>query len=387
LFADVCISCCSFKSDITNIGFTRGFFKIDGRMLDNNFACTIMVFLYYYEERRKKVGSRQSRYKILNYQIEKQIYKMICSYISGRLGNQLFEYAYARALLCLRDKNERLMFNFNLVRSAGEQGVGFDDSLKDFCVLPYLETNKDIIFKYGSVLQCFVYTLFKIDQIFLKLLNKKRWFAAFRHLGILFQDYTDNSIAIRNSREKNIFCYGKYENPKYFNDIRPILLQEFTPKSAPLLANKKLYTIIESTNSVCISIRRGDFLSDKFRDRFLVCDKDYFIAAMAEMKRHVAQPTFVFFSDDIEWVKENIHPDVPCYYESGKDPVWEKLRLMYSCKHFIISNSTFSWWTQYLSRNENKVVISPDRWSNDPERNKQVRLISDYFIKIPTNHN
>lgn len=39
--------------------------------------------------------------------------------------------------------------------------------------------------------------------------------------------------------------------------------------------------------------------------------------------------------------------------------------MMYSCKHFIISNSTFSWWAQYLSRNNEKIVVSPDRWFNN----------------------
>ena len=98
------------------------------------------------------------------------------------------------------------------------------------------------------------------------------------------------------------------------------------------------------------------------------------------MKEKLENPTFIFFSDDINWVKENIKiGECVCYYERGVDPVWEKLRLMYSCKHFIISNSSFSWWAQYLSRNENKIVISPNRWYND---GRTADLLDESFIKI-----
>ena len=160
-------------------------------------------------------------------------------------------------------------------------------------------------------------------------------------------------------------------------------MEEFTPKQPPRSENEALYNIINSTNSICVSIRRGDYLYDEFKSKFFVCDKSYFDHAIKMANELISNPVFIFFSDDIEWVKENIKIDAPSYYESGNDPVWEKLRLMYSCKHFIISNSTFSWWAQYLSRNtNNKIVISPDHWFN--VKNAPLSpLIANEFIKIP----
>lgn len=81
------------------------------------------------------------------------------------------------------------------------------------------------------------------------------------------------------------------------------------------------------------------------------------------MQKKVNNPVFIFFSDDIEWCKGNFSSiKYELYFESGKDTLAEKISLMSSCKHFIISNSTFSWWAQWLGQNEKKIVISPKHW-------------------------
>lgn len=160
---------------------------------------------------------------------------------------------------------------------------------------------------------------------------------------------------------------GHFESAQYFNSIRNVLINEFTPIHDKLPSNYDLYNKIESTESVCVSMRRGDFLSDSnIKNAAFVCDICYFFNGIETMKKKVKNPVFFIFSDDIGWVKEKVKfgADTIIYFENGDDPLWEKMRLMYSCKHFVISNSTFSWWAQYLSRNDNKIVIAPSRWRN-----------------------
>lgn len=159
---------------------------------------------------------------------------------------------------------------------------------------------------------------------------------------------------------------GCFEDAIYFDDIRDILLSEFAPKKPMLEKNKKMVQDIQKTNSVCLSVRRGDFESNADVKRLQsVCDRKYFEVAIEAIKKNIENPVFFMFSDDIEWVKNNIRTECVTYYEDETDLVREKLRLMSACKHFIVSNSTFSWWIQYLSVNENKVVVSPSRWFNN----------------------
>lgn len=301
---------------------------------------------------------------------------------AGRLGNQLFRYAAARAMQIARGGKEKIVAGMTNYE-AHQYKDGFVDELVNFNIAGFKRVNQPIVSFYPLRNKIIYRLLIQIPKLRQQPWRsfEANWAKTFNKVGIQFthDGYYDFSIP----KTKDVFMDGNFQDIKYFNGIKDILFKEFTPKRPEKEENKELYKAIRNTNSICISIRRGDFLSSEFKGDFFVCGKDYFLKAMDEIKKHVENPTFIFFSDDIDWVRQNIKVDVPCCYESGSDPVWEKLRLMYSCKHFIISNSSFSWWAQYLGRHPNKVVISPDHWYNNKDINATCKMIQPEFIKIP----
>lgn len=313
---------------------------------------------------------------------------IIAKSILGRLGNQMFQYAYCKAIK--EAVGGSLAFSFEKVfcqKEVDKNTYGFEDSLSFFNVDKYELYNGDALSHYSNKLQVFIYR--SAHYIKRRWFKHKSWQLFFSRIGLHYYNDKSNDFYkdidyLKNKSifPKLIYCYDFLEVPERFDSIRPILLNDFTPKQPRLESNKELYKIIETNNSVCISIRRGDYLSPKYADRFYICDETYIKRAIDKVKLLIDKPVLVFFSDDIKWVRNTIKTELPSYYESGKDPIWEKLRLMYSCKHFVISNSTFSWWAQYLSRNKNKIVISPDHWTNDDTKDAK-HLISDDFIAIP----
>ena len=204
-------------------------------------------------------------------------------------------------------------------------------------------------------------------------LNKYNLF--FLELG-----YYNYDLSHLNST-KVIYVCGCFECSKYFNEVRKDIQKEFTPIKPIKEKNISLMNIIASSNSVCVTVRRGDFVTNKKNsEMYNICDKEYFDLAIKKMISYLGNPTFIIFSDDVEWAKHNLNfQGFSFFSEDGLDSVDEKIRLMSACKHFIISNSTFSWWAQYLSTNQNKIVISPDRWYKNKINSD---LIEDEWIKI-----
>lgn len=298
---------------------------------------------------------------------------MIYTEMYGRLGNQFFRYAVSRALQLKYYPQDELIFNFEQVNEAGKLDQSFYNVLDDFNVCQYTVYQKrgKVIFNESNIKQkiCCVPYYMGMRKILPEQMKKQieyeqKWHTYLEHQGIYW--FRRGSWNLQGSHNKNKFISGGFEDPNYFKNIRKILLSELTPKYELLEKNKKMMQIINQNNSICLSVRRGDFENNmEVKKLQSVCDRQYFESAIRVIKEKIENPIFFMFSDDIEWVKNNIITGCTTYYEDGTDPVWEKLRLMSSCKHFIVSNSTFSWWTQYLSTNENKIVVSPSRWFNN----------------------
>lgn len=312
----------------------------------------------------------------------------------GRLGNQLFRYACARSLQL--KTGQGLLVSFNYVRqmySPEKQASidkGWENSLKYFNVSSYTEYVgcKRLLFVKPNILQCIVgcvyYMVAKNKRLKLsmrKLYDRQLpWMPLLDRFGLYC--FSNGYYKFRNYKAKDYYLDGAFECSKYFDDIRDVIITEFTPKEPPLENNKLLYEELESTESVCVTIRTYREVQGQKTtfNLYKVYDNDYYIRGMEYIKNIYPHAKFFICSDDIDYVRKNFDfSGFDVIYETGNDPVWEKLRLMYSCKHFVISNSSFSWWAQYLCRNNTKIVVAPKRWFNDEF---QGYLLEDWMIKL-----
>lgn len=292
---------------------------------------------------------------------------MIYTQMFGRCGNQLFRYAFTKKLEQLYA--EESFFNYHFINNISQKDSSFFDNLSEFQVHYNKIDEKAIIRKYGSIKQIVCYYSYRIlEKIFLERIskvkkyyfqNKLQWIMNYFGIYNLIQ----GDSVIRKSKEKNKFILGNYENKKYFDDIKEMLQTEIIPKKVNVECIEML-DCINNNESVCISIRRGDFLNKEFINSRYICTEDYFQKAIKIMRELIPDSYFCVFSDEIDWVRENFDFGEKVIFESGKNSISEKLYMMSLCKHFIISNSTFSWWAQYLAQNKEKIVISPDKWFN-----------------------
>jgi hypothetical protein len=172
--------------------------------------------------------------------------------------------------------------------------------------------------------------------------------------------------------DEDVYLEGFWQSEKYFRNVEDEIRERLKVITPPSIPNQQLISKIKSTDAVSVHIRRADYVTNAATLSFHgMCTMDYYLQAADIIKSKISQPVFFIFSDDIEWAKENINFNTEQYFAdiNNADTNYEDLRLMYSCSHHIIANSSFSWWGAWLNPSQKKTVIAPQKWYNNPEFN------------------
>jgi hypothetical protein len=262
---------------------------------------------------------------------------------SGRLGNQLFQYAACYSVA------KRL--NVDFVIPEKNINVIKQDGCFDF------SNNQWISYNF-RMYDCFELTAIKGDV----------------NISKTFQEPYFHYCEDFNNIQNNTSVEGYYQSERYFIDYKENILNEFTFK--PEIYNQALDIIkdFHYNEIVAVHIRRGDNVINPV---FPVISIDYIQEALNEFTDK--DYNFLIISDDINYCKE-IFPESDNIKFSDGFSDFIDLCLMSLADHNIISNSSFSWWGAYLNKNFNKKVIAPSNWFKDKNINTKDLIPNNWKI-------
>lgn len=296
--------------------------------------------------------------------------------ITGGLGNQMFQYAFALALKHRHPKEEVYIDtqHYHTIFFKKFRGInlhnGYElDKVFTGVRLPVAGFKQLIKVSYWIP----NYILSRIMRKVLPI-RKTEWVAPYS------MSYAFDARALENPTD----CYyeGYWQSIFYYSDIKETLMKAYM-HSKPNPYNAEMIRKIQSSNSVGIHVRRGDYLKTaSFKG---ICEVEYYKKAITELLKDGKKHEFYVFSNDIEWCKENLmgmmkeHEYVFVTENKGKNSCWDMFLMTY-CKDLIIANSSFSWWGAFLNKNVNR-VYAPYPWLN---RNCKLEVYDESWIKVNT---
>lgn len=260
--------------------------------------------------------------------------------LTGGLGNQLFQYATAFALANAAD-GELLI----------DERSFEDYKLRDLLVwklkISARPASRQELRRWGK------YAL-KISKIFKRPFFSSNW----------INEEKFGKTETINKKSEWTYLTGYFQNQDLFLDHKKSLRTQFTPKEEKPAHVDDLAKRIAEAPSLSIHIRRGDYTTAKNKKIHGTCSNEYYKKAIGRVFESYAPKNIFVFSDDKEWVLENMSFLSEATFVEGNEerPYWDVF-LMSLCDYHIIANSSFSWWGAWLA--DSKMTIAPTPWFAD----------------------
>lgn len=284
--------------------------------------------------------------------------KSIYLILKGRIGNQLFIYAFAREIQKRLGNDTEIIIDDSEVLS-----MNWEDALTYYNLqnVKFVHSRNEAKTKKWI----FRYILLKIAERFctfrkssyIKKFKKEKILKPFLSMfGIFLCENGFMKFKIGH-KNKYMLC-GYFQSEKYFENVKDKLKDLVRLNGSldyPNLGELK------NNESICISIKIEHNVGSSL---YAVCGKEYWQEAIDYILAQVKNPVFFICSDDVEYVKKNL---IDCtkykvIFQDKAQPVYKSLAAMTYCKHFIIGNSSFSWWAQYAAKSPNKITVAPNQW-------------------------
>ncbi|WP_316759850.1 alpha-1,2-fucosyltransferase [Pedobacter aquatilis] len=278
---------------------------------------------------------------------------MILVKLKGGLGNQMFQYATAKMLA----KKTKLFFDnnfFDLHNTSNDYFTAREFSLHIFTKIKIIKANQ-----------------------ILKYILKKTLLPGSKRI---FQSEENEWIDFKKIAFSHAYINGYFQNENYFKEIRNELLIDFNFPEVQEYNLPLEQQITMEENSVAMHVRRGDYLKPHVESFHGVLPIDYYKLAVEKINKRVHAPHYYIFSDDPAWCEQNfkfLKTEYTIVSKPGNYD-WEEMKIMGCCKHYIIANSSYSWWAAWLNKNPDKIVIAPRNWLVK----KELDIIPAAWLKI-----
>ena len=270
--------------------------------------------------------------------------KKVIVRIKGGLGNQLFCYAAARRLALINDAE-----------------LVIDD------VTGFMRDN---LYKRFYQLDCFKIPCRKATALerlepleryrrgIIKLLSRIRPFEKRRYLEQEITEFDERLLGVQI--RKNMYIDGLWQSEGYFKDIETVIRKDLEIIPPADAVNQSMADQIDHVESVALHVRWFDTTAE---DNGHNVSNDYYQRTIDYMDEKLNLPHYFLFSDDPAAACEKLSlPEgrVTAFtHNQGDENAYADLWLMTQCKHFIVANSTFSWWGAWLGESEDGLVVCP----------------------------
>ncbi|MBM6879748.1 alpha-1,2-fucosyltransferase [[Clostridium] spiroforme] len=287
---------------------------------------------------------------------------MIYVILKGRIGNQLFMFSIAKHIQkAILKKSKIIIDDKEVLKENWTNDLNYYSNIKSNTTFVH---NHKLLISKKFIVPTIALIIYKImvhkKDYMTKYAIEKKYQNFFNFFGLII---CENGYLPYKVKRKNVLIYGYFQSERYFKDSYQDIITSLSLKNDPNLLSYPNINKIKSRNTVCISIKVEHNVGNEIYD---VCTREYWENAIKYMTENVENPLFFVCSDNVDYVLNNLLDsdkyEIITQSKGFSAPV--SLAAMSECKHFIIGNTSFGWWAQYLSKNKDKIVIAPVKWMN-----------------------